>query len=270
MRFLLVLWVACAVQITHAVGQSQFVLQSQQEVSASKLVVDELGTIYLITSTAIERRNAFGGGSFRGSEMQWGDFHPIDVTDPLRPFVHFPASGKVVFFDNTLSMQGSPIDLFELGMDNIECMCGSRGDGFWLWDARNSELTRVDRSFRKLSSSGNLSMLLQKELHPLSMMERGAHLFVLTQEYSLLVFDIFGAWEKTLQLVPGSQCMADAGTLYVFGVSGNLQVTDTQTWLTQVIEMPEIEGRFSYQGGLLYNLARGRLSMYKHARNTRN
>ncbi len=270
MRFALILGVACLAQLSHAVGQSQFTLQSEQEVSASKLVVDELGAIYLITSTAIERRNAFGGGSFRNSEMQWGEFHPIDVTDPLRPFVHFPASGKVVFFDNTLSMQGSPIDLFELDMDNIECMCGSRGDGFWLWDARNSELTRVDRSFRKLSSSGNLSMLLQRELHPLSMMERGAHLFVLTQEYSLLVFDVFGAWEKTLQLIPGSQCIADASTLYVFGANGILQATDTQTWLTEVIEMPVMEGRFSYQGGVLYNLSSGRLSMYKHVQNARN
>jgi hypothetical protein len=202
--------------------------------------------------------------------MQWGDFHAIDVTDPLRPFIHFPSAGKAVFFDNTLSIQGSPIDLYERGFDNVERMCGSRGDGYWLWDGRNSELMHVDRNFSKRYASGNLSMLLSAEIHPVAMMERGSSLFVLADNSRLYVFDMFGAWKKTFLLPENSLLDADSDKLYIFSSEGTLQIIETTGWLSQEFILPIIGAEYSYRHGLLYALKDSVLSVFKFAENGRN
>ncbi len=264
-------FVACLFFCTgNSYSQPVFKLLSEQPVDANRMVVDELGNVYLMNTTGIERRNAVGNGIFRTSEMQWGQFNPIDVTDPLRPFVHFPSSGKVVFFDNTLSVQGSPIDLFELGYDNVELMCGSRGDGFWLWDGRNAELTRVNRSFAAMQASGNLSILLKTEFHPLAMMERGSFLFVLNDDYQLHVFDMFGAWKKSLHLTAESTWEAESGKLYVFRKDGLMQIIDTKMWLTQEVSLPISGGMFSYHNGSLYSLMEKNFRVYVAAEKGRN
>jgi hypothetical protein len=267
-----ILFLACCVcAFSQLRGQEPtFVLSSQQAVKADRLVVDELGNIYLMTATSIERRNAVGNGVFRTSEMQWGEFHAIDVTDPLRPFVHFPSAGKIVFFDNTLSTQASPIDLYELGFDNVEAMCGSRGDGYWLWDGRNSELLRVDRNFSKRYTSGNLSMLLSAEIHPVAMMERGSSLFVLGDNDNLYVFDMFGAWKKTLAMPINCTLDADSDKLYIFSSDATMQVIETNMWLSQEFKLPLIGAKYSYRHGSLYALKDSILRVFKFAENTRN
>jgi hypothetical protein len=243
-------------------AQEAFRLLSESSTQADRIVVDELGNMYLMTASSIERRNAVGGAVFRCSELQWGDFHAIDVTDPLRPFAHFPATGKVVFFDNTLSVQGTPIDLFEQGFDNVEWMCGSRGDGYWLWDARNSELVRVDRNFMKRFSTGNLSILLNRALRPIGMMERGSYLYVLNEDYTLHVFDMFGSWKKSVPLAPVSSWMGDSGWLYMMRKDGKLEVIDTRSWLSEVLALPGSSGTYFYQNGRLFQVAEGRLRVY--------
>lgn len=251
-------------------AQSAFELYTEQRVDANRFVIDELGNLYLMSATGIERRNAIGSGVFRTSEMQWGEFSDMDVTDPLRPFIHFPFSGKVVFFDNTLSIQGSPIDLFELSFDNIELMCGSRGDGFWLWDARNSEIIKVDRNFSRIQSTGNLSILLKSEIKPRVLIERGSFLYLLNGDNTLHVFDMFGSWKKSLEVGPLLSFQATADRLFLFGIDGKLRVVDTRLWQTQIIELPVESGTYAYQPPLLYCLQGGFLRTYKWLENARN
>ena len=259
-----------AISAAPVLAQSSFELISEQRVDANRLVVDELGNIYLMNTTGIERRNAVGGGVFRTSEMQWGEFHDVDVTDPLRPFIHFPSTGKVVFFDNTLSAQGFPIDLFELGYDNVEYMCGSRGDGFWLWDARNSEIIRVDRNFNRILSTGNLSILLKSEIRPQAMMERGSFLYVLNSDNTLHVFDMFGAWKKSLTIGALLNWEADSGGLFLFGVDKKMRIVDAKLWQVQELELPVSAGSFSFHSPYLYSLENGVLRMFKLVETTRN
>jgi hypothetical protein len=255
---------------TNAQSQTVFELLSEQKVEADRFVVDELGNLYLMSPTNVERRNAVGGGVFRTSELQWGNFHDIDVTDPLRPFIHFPSTGKVVFFDNTLSMQGSAIDLFEFSFDNIEQMCGSRGDGFWLWDARNSEIIRVDRNFNRLQSSGNLSILLKSEIEPQLMIEHGSFLYLLNRDNTLHVFDMFGSWKKRMEVGELSDFEADSDRVFLFGSDGKLSIVDTLLWQKQTMDLPLVGGRFSYHSSLLYSLQNGVLRVFKRVENTRN
>ena len=253
----------------HTHAQQSFSLIRQEPCGCTHVSVDELGNLYFQGPRFIERRNAVGGGSFRNSELQWGDYESIDLTDPLRPFIHFPATGKLVFWDNTLSMQGSPVDLFEQGFDQIELACGSRGDAFWLWDSRQSELLRVDRTFQRLSSSGNLSVLLGFAVLPVQLIERGSNLYVRTSDHRVLIFDIYGAFKKQLQ--PGEirdmQVVHDR--LYLI-TEKEIQMINTVTSESAQLPLPLSDARFYASKGMLYAVKAGVLYTFKFPETARN
>lgn len=179
-----------------------FVLESSVPTDARSVVLDELGNIYLLHDTYIERKSAVGKEHFRSSDFNFGPVEFLDVTNPLKPFLHFRQAGKLVFFDNTLSQQGEAIDLFNQNIGQIELIAGSRGDYFWLWESVNSEMIRTDRNFQKISSTGNLSFLLGRELHPEMILERGDHVYLVDPVHGVLVFDIYGTYRTTLKIFP--------------------------------------------------------------------
>lgn len=167
-------------------------------VQAKQFQFDEMGYIYLVSDRHLEKITMTGDVLFRTSDLPFGDITYLDTTNPLKPFVFFKDQSKVVVYDNTLSRQGDPIDLFELQLGQIECVGGSRGDAYWLWDSENSELIRVDSQFRTLYSTGNLSILLNRKLFPSQLLERGDHLYFNDPVYGILVFDLFGKYQRTL------------------------------------------------------------------------
>jgi len=85
---------------------------------------------------------------------------------------------------------GNAVDLFEYGWEQVELVAGSRGDAYWLWDARNSEMIRVDKALRKMSSTGNLSVLLSKKIDPVQIIERGSYVYLRDSVYGTR----FGLW----------------------------------------------------------------------------
>lgn len=177
-----------------------FVLESTIEKASRDFEVDELGNVYFIQNNSIEKQNAQGTTTFRTSELNYGTIECFDITNPLKPFIYYKGINKIVVLDNTLSPQGDPVDLFAYEYDQVELVAGSRGDAYWLWDSRNSELIRVDQNFKKLSNSGNLSVLLSKELHPSQILERGNSLYLRDTLNGVFVFDIYANYKTVLPI----------------------------------------------------------------------
>lgn len=250
-------------------GQQDFVLIERLPCEGDMVTVDELGNVYTQNSRHIERWNAQGGGKFRNSELQYGHFERIDVTDPLRPFIHFAESGKLVFFDNTLSVQGSPIDLFEKGFEQIECVAGSRGDAFWLWDSRALELIRVDRNFQRLASTGNLAVLLGASIVPVQLMERGNYLCVRTEDNYILVFDMYGTFKKRIRINAINDMQVINDRVYLYD-DPRLKVIHIQSGETTEFNLPQEAKAFYTYRGMLYGVAQGVLFRWKYPENARN
>lgn len=250
-------------------GQNTFTWLSEIPCAGDRITVDELGNIYVQSSTYIERWNAQGGKKYRNSELQWGAYNAIDVTDPLRPFIHFPGAGKLVFFDNTLSVQGYPVDLFERGFDQIEYVAGSRGDALWLWDSRSLELVRVDRNFQPISSTGNLTVLLGTAITPLQIIERGSYVYMRTAQDMVLVFDMYGTY-KTRLMVQANADMQVVNNRVLLFQDKELLILSVNSPDQQVMILP-VEGAAYYcRQDVLYALQGGRLSQWKFPENGRN
>jgi hypothetical protein len=264
------LWVLLALALSLASkAQEDFTLINQETCGCTHISVDALGNAYYQSPRFIQRVNAVGGGKFRNSELQWGSYESIDVTDPLRPFIHFPSAGKIVFWDNTLSVQGSPIDLFEKGFDQIELVCGSRGDAFWMWDSRQSELVRVDRAFQRLTATGNLSVLLGFAVLPVQLIERGAYLYVRTSDYRILVFDIYGTFKKQLQRAEIRDMQVEHDRIFVF-TENEVQLMSASSPESASLTLPMKDARYYVSNGILYAVREGIRYSYKFPETARN
>jgi hypothetical protein len=240
-----------------------FSLESSIETKARSVVVDDLGNIYLLHETFIERRSTAGKESFRSSDFNYGSPRCLDITNPLKPFLHFPESGKIILFDNTLSQQGDPVDLFNQSLGQIEIIAGSRGDAYWLWDAMNSEMIRTDHNFQKLFSSGNLSVLLHKELHPNQILERGDHVYLVDPVHGVIVFDIYGSYRTTLKIFPLFDLQSVNNQL-IFMESAEIHVLSNDWISSELIEIPanNVNG-LTYFNKKFYLLRNGFLEVWK-------
>jgi hypothetical protein len=215
----------------YVLSTGAFVQEKTQPTEARDFAIDELGNMYFIYETHIERQNAVGGQLVRTSDLNYGNIDCFDVTNPLKPFVHYKGTGQVIVFDNTLSQMGQSIDLFEKGWEQVELVAGSRGDAYWFWDVRNSEMIRVDKTLKKLSSTGNLGTLLNKSIHPVQIIERGSFVYLRDEVYGLFVFDIYGTY-KTNLAIKTSEDIQIFNDEVIYSTGDELVVMD-KTWLTE-------------------------------------
>jgi hypothetical protein len=241
--------------ITLLLSFCQASVAQQLNVNATQFQFDDMGYIYLVSDRHLEKINLQGEVLFRTSDLPFGDITYLDTTNPLKPFVFFKDQSKIVVYDNTLSRQGDPIDLFELDLGQIECVGGSRGDAYWLWDSENSELIRVDNQFRKLYSTGNLAILLNRKIQPNQLLERGDHLYFNDPVYGILVFDLFGQYQSTMPVQSTSRIDSwDNHVAYVFENEITVLWSDgiTQTHLPA---MNSLVDDFQYYSGQIYTLS---------------
>lgn len=217
----------------------ELVFERSIQTDATDFNVDYLGNIYLIHPNYIERINASNSAKFRTSEMNFGNIDYLDLTNPLKPFIHYRGIGKIVVLDNTLSQQGEAIDLWSYGFTQVEMVAGSRGDAYWLWDSRNSELIRVDATFNRIGATGNLSVLLGKTINPMQIIERGQHLYMRDPKVGILVFDVYGKYKTTLNIFPDQDIqIIDNDLVYQLGNQLHILASD---WITEdQLTLPEI------------------------------
>ena len=247
-----------------------FVLESTIQKTSRDFAVDELGNVYFIQNNSIEKQTTQGTNTFRTSELNYGIIEDLDVTNPLKPFIYYKGINKIVVLDNTLSQQGDPIDLFAYEYDQVELVAGSKGDAYWMWDTRNSELIRVDQNFKKLSSSGNLSVLLSKEIHPSQLLERGNSLYLRDTLHGVFVFDIYANYKTVLPIKSQNDIQVVGNTLIHHTEKQIFFLKDD--WINEeTLDLPVIcDKRIQFFNQKLYIQTDQSIQLWKKTESTRN
>ena len=76
-----------------------------------KFTTDELGNSYALSGDELELFNAEGKSWLRNSVKTFGRIGAIDAFYSLKPMLFAPDQGQLVVLDNTLSIQGSVMNL---------------------------------------------------------------------------------------------------------------------------------------------------------------
>ena len=224
-----------------------------------RFTTDEIGNVYTLQGDEVALYDAKGKRLLRNSLKTFGSITAIDAFSSLKPMIFSGRQGMLALLDNTLAIQGDPIDLNRNGFPQVTLACMSVQNSFWFFDERLLQLTRVDNQLRPLSATGRLDQLLGFSPRPVFMQEFDSWLYVLDPEQGVLVFDIFGGYAKTIPIIGAvSLEVRDGHILYMKdGVlhSYNVKTFDISmpvTWLATSKEKGLRDARI--ERGLLYAL----------------
>lgn len=199
---------------------------------------DEMGNVYALHRDELVIFDKRGRSGLRNSVKTFGRIQTIDAFYSLKPMVFSPEQGQLAVLDNTLSVQGSVMNLPRQGFPQVVLACMSVQNHFWLFDERELALSRVDGQLRTISDSGRLDQLLAFTPKPVSMQEHENRLYVNDPEQGILVFDLFGTYMRTIPILEVSSFQVRGNDL--FHVTGGVfNVYNMRSFDVQPFPLPE-------------------------------
>ena len=202
---------------------------------------DELGHIYALKGDVLELYDPSGRRLARNSVKTFGRIGVIDAYYSLKPMVFSRDQRQLAMLDNTLSLQGSVIDLPRNGFPWVTLACVGVQNSFWFFDERELSLTRVDEQMRPLASTGRLDQMLGFTPQPAMMLEMNNQLYVNDPQHGVLVFDLFAGYVKTLP-VTGAERIEVRGSMLFYFKEGRLWTYDPLLMESRAADGPTVAG----------------------------
>lgn len=162
--------------------------------------VDNIGNIYLLNGSELQKYLAGGKLFARYSNLQLGDISTVDATNPLKILLYYRDLQQIVFLDNQLSNNSENVSLVDLGYEQTDLVCSSVNNSFWIYNKQNNELLRFNENSQKTAYTGNLKQVLRSNLNPVFMLEHNGYLYLDCPDTGIYVFDMFGAYVKLIAL----------------------------------------------------------------------
>lgn len=208
------------------------------EVAADAFTTDELGNAYVVHGDVLELFDTEGVSWLRNSVKTFGRITNLDAFYSLKPMVFSPEQGQIAILDNTLSLQGSVLNLPREGYPQVVLACMGVQNSFWFFDQQEMELIRVDAQLRKLANTGRLDQLLGITPAPVALQEFDNRLYVNDTLNGILVFDLFGTYYKTIPIKGADSFEVRPDVLYYFQ-DGRLFIYDMRSFAITEHPLPE-------------------------------
>lgn len=110
---------------------------------------DGIGNFWTISGSHVNKINLEGKMLATYSSKFLGLPSSIDATDPFRILVFYKESQHLVVLNNDATIIGSPLNLIELGLGEVSCVCRSSRGGFWMLNPENSLVSHFDDKYRQ-------------------------------------------------------------------------------------------------------------------------
>lgn len=181
-------------------GDSKFTLIKSVPASSTFLTTDNLQNSYLTKRNILEKYDSEGSLIKTFSNKNMGDISFVDAHDPLKLLLFYRSFQQIIFTDNMLAPSGNTISLDALGYNQVSLACTSHNNGFWIYSQQNFELVRFDQSLQKTQQTGNIIQLAGMQINPNFLTEQNNMVFLNDSAKGILVFDIYGTYNKTIPL----------------------------------------------------------------------
>ena len=177
------------------------ILHKRIYIQGNYFTTDNLGNCFLVDKNEITKYDGNGNVFNKFSIKAFGNIESIDATNPMKLMVFYKDFSKIIYLDNTVSLNGNPIDLEDYNLTQSKLICVSHSDGIWVYDQQKFALLRLDQSLTVVQNTSNLNQLLGLELNPNFMCEYNNSVYLNNPSSGILVFDIFGTYVKTIPLL---------------------------------------------------------------------
>ncbi len=176
-----------------------FSLLNSYETKANFLAVDNFSSFYSASNNSVLKFSNEGKFLYRYEEFNYGKIGMIDVSNPMKMLVFYPDFMTVVTLDKFLSPL-TTYNFFQLGYQNISAVASSTDGRIWFYDNTDFKLKKIDEAGKVFLESQPLNVLLEQAPNPNFMLERDSKVYMNDTAIGILVFDIFGSYEKTIPL----------------------------------------------------------------------
>ena len=175
-------------------------INSIQLNGGEKFVTDKLSNLYVFNNNQIKKYDSDGKLIYSYSNYKYGDITSIDASNPMKIIVFYKDFSKIIFLDNTLSINGDGVNLSDLGYEQTSLSCSSSNNDIWLYDSREQQILKLNNNLAFTYKSGNLSQLLNINLNPNYFLFQNDLLFLNNPEIGIFIFDAFGTYLKTIPI----------------------------------------------------------------------
>lgn len=228
------------VSMIFSVSQPGYVLEKELDYKADFFTSDQLGNLYFIKNTELQKVDfeTNRGGSY--SNTLSGNISTVDVSDPFRILLFYKDFNKIVFLDKNLSEIISPIILDDLGYYNVLSVCQSVNGGFWLFDQSLSQLVYIDKNLNTVKKSSQLSDLLRQNIEQkqVFMLEKNDYIYLGINGEGVLLFDNYGTYLKTFPLLNSGVFQVSNGIISYYK-EGKLFFYNTNNFTENHITLPK-------------------------------
>ena len=170
----------------------------------------------------------------------------------MKLMVFYKDFSKIIYLDNTLSLNGNPIDLEDYNLTQSKLICASHSDGIWFYDQQKLALIRLDQNLNISQSTSNLNQLLGIELNPNFMCEYNNSVYLNNPLTGILVFDIFGTYVKTIPIFNLSKFQVTNDAIYYL-LNNNATSFQLKTGEAAEIKLSDLKYlEFRTEKGMIY------------------
>jgi hypothetical protein len=205
---------------------------------ASVITSDNLGNCYIVRNNVLSKYDPNGVLIKSYSDKSFGNISHVDVTDPMKPLLFYREFSKIVFLDNTLSLNGTAVSIEDRGFQDVQLAAQSRSNGLWIYIGQDAELVRLNEQLEVTHRTGNLRQVLGMSIGPDYLVEYNNRVYLNSPKDGILVFDMYGTYFKT---IPAKQLhsfqVQDDEVLYL--QDGKLHSYNIQTLAEQQIALPD-------------------------------
>jgi len=182
------------------VSPTTYELVSKIPLNGGAFITDNIQNAYVYSANVLKKYDVHGNMLYQYDNKSYGSISYVDVNDPLKVMVFYKDFPEIVFLDNTLSLNGSPISPADMGFSLATLACISHSNGAWMYDAQGMQLVRFDLNLNITEKTGNLVQALGMRLNPNYLTEYNSYVYMNDTAQGILVFDQYGTYFKTIPI----------------------------------------------------------------------
>lgn len=232
-RFILCICMVAFVSLCATV----YTVISSYDTKSKSLSTDNFSNFYTVADNKIQKFDRDGKYLVNYSEVKYGKIGMLDVSNPMKLTVYYPDFMVAVTLDRFLSPL-TMYNFFDLGYQNISA-AGSSSDGrLWFYDNLNFTLKKIDETGKVYREGQPLNVLIEEVINPNFIIERNNNVYVNDPKIGILVFDIFGSYNKTIPL-KGLRKFQVYQDQIVYFEEGKLKSYNTFSFESKMITLPD-------------------------------
>ena len=221
-------------------SDSKFTFIKSIPTSSKNFTTDNLGNIYLLNGNSLDKYDSEGTLLKTYSNKNLGSISGVDAANPLKIFLFYESFQQVIILDNMLAPSSDPVSLETLGFNQTSLVCSSHNNGMWIYNKQNFELVRLDQNFQQTNKTENITRQTLSEVNPDFLIEQNNNIFLNDSAKGIIVFDIYGTYNKTIP-IKGLTHFQISNEELIYFKGGKMKSYNMKTLSEEEINLPTTE-----------------------------